>query len=50
VALAADERTSRLFAIAAVLAALLFGLAALLGAIGYLMSVIRSRSRSPVAP
>jgi hypothetical protein len=36
----------QLFAVASVLAALLFGLAALLGSIGYLISVIRRREKA----
>ncbi|MCL5734068.1 MAG: hypothetical protein M1274_00520 [Actinobacteria bacterium] len=44
------EAAANLFAMAAVLAALFFGLAALIGAVGHLISVIRAResSRSPL--
>jgi hypothetical protein len=39
----ADLNTGQLLAMAAVVAALLFGLAGLIGAIGYLVSVTRDR-------
>jgi hypothetical protein len=43
VARTADWNVGRLLALAAVVAALLFGLAGLIGAIGYLVSVSRYR-------